>query len=495
MTASAANGTGFRSATAAHPCAVCGGKDGCSEKSDGLILCRRRQGPQPGFRCLGPARGDPAWTCYRRKGDPGPDRPANGHPAPVRAEPDVLHEVYGALLGQLNIAQKHAAALRARGFKADIMGCGYRSMPTGRLHKHIVDGLRKQYGDKLLSKVPGFAWVDPPHGRGRRSFAFCCCPGLLIPVRDVQGRIVALKVRRDDATNNKYVYVSSTKYGGPGPGAPPHVPFGVGPKQAMVRLTEGELKADGAAALDGVPTIASPGMNWQACLPVLKELDVKTVLLAYDADAVTNPSVGKKVAECFDGLQDAGYEVQFERWPAEHGKGIDDVLAAGHQTEVLTGEEAAAAVRALAGVSATGGHELNGTALGQPVDNQPDRPNDLEFVGDLPAQQQTVAGGNGRSRRHTHGNFQDYRDSGDWPKPIPLDHVPEPAPFPVAVLPQPLAALVSEIGWALNCPVDFPAVHMLGLAGGAVGNSRTLAITSSHHQSACLFTSSVGEPG
>jgi hypothetical protein len=35
-----------------------------------LFLCRRRQGPQPGFVCLGPAERDPQWTLYRRIGDP-----------------------------------------------------------------------------------------------------------------------------------------------------------------------------------------------------------------------------------------------------------------------------------------------------------------------------------------------------------------------------------------------------------------------------------------
>ncbi|HEY1379823.1 MAG TPA: AAA family ATPase [Gemmataceae bacterium] len=396
MTASATNGTSFRSATAARPCPVCDGKDGCSEKSDGLILCRRRQGQQPGFRCLGPAKGDPAWTCYRREGDPGPDRSANGRSVPIQAEPDVLNAVYGDVLRQLNITTKHSIALQERGLKANVMGRGYRSLPHAGLPRYIVDGLRKQFGDKKLLRVPGFAWVDPPRGRGRRSFRFFSSPGLLIPVRDVQGRIVALKVRRDCATSNKYLYVSSAKYDGPGPGAPPHVPLGLGPKQALVRLTEGELKADIATELSGVPTIASPGMNWQTCLPVLKAMDAETVRLAYDADAATNPNVGKKVAECFDGLRAAGYEVEFERWAAAYGKGIDDVLSSGHQTEVLSGDDAAAAVRGLAGAPAAPTPTFGGSAGGvngdgpgalrsdDPIIVRPDEPAEAPAAEPLP---------------------------------------------------------------------------------------------------------------
>lgn len=63
-----------RSVTPQRPCAVCHGHDGCSTTPDGLMLCRRRDGAQPGFRHLGPAQGDRSWHLYRREGD---DR--NGH--------------------------------------------------------------------------------------------------------------------------------------------------------------------------------------------------------------------------------------------------------------------------------------------------------------------------------------------------------------------------------------------------------------------------------
>jgi len=59
--------TKFKSVSRAHPCALCGGIDGCSTGADGLILCRRRQGDEVGFICLGPAKGDPQWTTYRRE--------------------------------------------------------------------------------------------------------------------------------------------------------------------------------------------------------------------------------------------------------------------------------------------------------------------------------------------------------------------------------------------------------------------------------------------
>lgn len=65
-------------------CPVCEGDHKCSTGDDGLIVCGRRQSAEPGFICLGPAKGDPQFTLYRREGDPlleGPERRNGYHPA------------------------------------------------------------------------------------------------------------------------------------------------------------------------------------------------------------------------------------------------------------------------------------------------------------------------------------------------------------------------------------------------------------------------------
>src|SRR5262249_21363753 len=73
--------------------------------------------------------------------------------------------------------------------------------------------------------------------------------------------------------------------------------------------------------------------------------------------------------------------------------------------------------------------------------------------------------------------------------------VPEAAAFPITVLPPKLIRFVEETAWSLNCPVDFVAAPLLAVAGGAIGNSRRVAITESHLQSGCLFLAVVGDPG
>src|SRR5262249_50644407 len=144
---------------------------------------------------------------------------------------------------------------------------GYRTLP-GRGRPRIVGDLRGRFGEAVL-RVPGF--ITREHD-GRRYLTLAGPAGLLVPVRDAAGRVVALLVRRDkDGDGSRYVYVSSARDGGPGPGAPAHVPLGVRVPAEVVRMTEGPIKADVAHALSGLPTIGCAGLSWRPALDVLRE--------------------------------------------------------------------------------------------------------------------------------------------------------------------------------------------------------------------------------
>jgi hypothetical protein len=154
---------------------------------------------------------------------------------------------------------------------------------------------------------------------------------LLIPVRNLDGHIVALKVRADaPGEGAKYTTISSAKHGGPSPGAQVHVPRHDGLRGETIRLTEGELKADVATVLSGVLTISVPGVAmWRKVLPVFEALQPQRVLVAFDADWRTNPHVAHALGQAAFALVKAGYAVQVEDWDPVLGKGIDDLLAAG----------------------------------------------------------------------------------------------------------------------------------------------------------------------
>lgn len=107
-------------------------------------------------------------------------------------------------------------------------------------------------------------------------------------------------------------------------------------KAETVWLTEGALKADIAVdhiarAFDvnevGDTMLAVAGINsWRTILPVLFQMGVKRVNIAFDMDAITNPYVRQAYEALLKELPEAGYEVHVALWNIRSGKGIDDIL-------------------------------------------------------------------------------------------------------------------------------------------------------------------------
>jgi hypothetical protein len=239
---------------------------------------------------------------------------------------------YRKLLSELRLSPDHRQDLKRRGLTDKQIDDGfYKTLPkAGR--RAVLNKLAEELGQDFEA-VPGFFMSE-------RGPNIAAPAGLLVPVRDLAGQIVALKLRVDNPTADapRYLYLSSAKYEGPSPGSPSHVPAGVCGPVDLVRITEGELKADVSTALSGVPTISFPGVaSWRTVIPDLKGLKTKTVLVAFDADADGNKQVARALQDCCGELKAGGFEVNLERWSLDSGKGIDDILAAGQKPEVLTG--------------------------------------------------------------------------------------------------------------------------------------------------------------
>src|SRR5439155_15208971 len=242
----------------------------------------------------------------------------------------------------------HRRGLEARGLDAAaIEDGGYASLwLRGRsaIARHLLEA---GFDRELLLAVPGFHLEEP--GIGEAWLSFGGPPGLVVPVRDVTGRVVALKVRRDIPGEDeaRYCYISSAAHGGPGPGAPVHVPAWLGGTD-VVRITEGELKAHVATRLSGTLTISVPGVSaWRGALPVLQHLGPQRALLAFDVDAATNPHVARATKATERALADAGFDLAVETWNPARAKGIDDALAAGVPIKTRRGSPAGGALPAL----------------------------------------------------------------------------------------------------------------------------------------------------
>ncbi len=175
-------------------------------------------------------------------------------------------------------------------------------------------------------------------------------PGLLVPLHAADGRCVGFQYRPDQprtSANGRPV-----KYETPPKQANRlDVPPGVGPKlgdpAVDLWITEGSRKADAAAAL-GIACVSLSGVwNWRTtnaeggkvALPDWQDvaLNGRRVVLAFDSDSRSNPSVGKALDALAGYLTSKGATVLVCSLPdGTDGKsGLDDYLAAGHGRDDL----------------------------------------------------------------------------------------------------------------------------------------------------------------
>lgn len=301
-------------------------------------------------------------------------------PQKQAAPPQVLDRVYRKLLEELGLAQEHREWLLARGHSAEgIERREYRTMPRERAQ--AARKLIEAFGEHVCAQVPGLYLATSKDGG--KFWSLAGAQGILIPCRDTAGRIVALKVRSNQAGPNRYTYVSSKKYEGASPGrqahmplhaagrlrkdasppaaptqpedraarsgqpgsspspgdgapttAPPPVESRTGGQGRTIRVTEGELKADLATELSETLTISVPGVDaWQLALPLLTELGCARVLLAFDADFRSNPRVLRNLLDAASAYAEH-CQVEIETWEGE--KGIDELLHAGGTPETVS---------------------------------------------------------------------------------------------------------------------------------------------------------------
>ncbi|HHM12541.1 MAG TPA: DUF3854 domain-containing protein [Planctomycetaceae bacterium] len=316
-----------------NPCPVCGKSSWCCWPTDGdVIQCSRVS--EGALSSKLNKNGEPYWIHSVAAGNaPTPPRHA---PTPEDttqlAPPELLYNVYSALIAALRLNPRHRRDLERRGLTAHQIDIGeYRSLPQGD-RPGTAREVALRFADGDLARVPGFV------RRQDGSWELRGASGLLIPVRNLEAQIIAIKIRRDNSDNGpKYCYMSSKSHGGPGPGSPAHVPlFARDLETTMVRVTEGELKADIVTALSGIPAVSAPGVaGWRSVPPLLRELNVKSVELAFDADFRSNKAVKRHLRAAASGIAAEGIEVRALIWEPPVGKGLDDVLVSGGTTKLV----------------------------------------------------------------------------------------------------------------------------------------------------------------
>jgi hypothetical protein len=376
-------------------------------------------------------------------------------------DPKLCHDVYSALLNSISLSDTHREHLRERGLKDEqIDHNGYRTLSFFEFRNKVVRSLREQFAERLLS-VPGFV-------QDKDKITVIQMPnGILIPVRDLESNIAALQIRADDG-DPKYKWFSRSDGSC---GSPVHVPLGTEVKKKGVRITEGALKADIAFAIDGIPTLGIAGVtNWKSALPVLTNLDIKTVRLAFDADVQTKKGVAVALKEFVTALRPT-YEVQIDTWPLEQAKGLDDLLLASHKPTKLMGEKVTAFLE-----------NLPPCQIEEVTVEREQAPLDIPALSSEPTKQ-TVVEADSEQPYSSRGPDKFTYGAG------------EPVPFPLDFFPEPLQEVAREISDAVDSPVDFPACAMVAVGATAIGKSRQIEPKEDWELAPRIYLGLVGNPG
>lgn len=215
---------------------------------------------------------------------------------------DLRHRVYSAILDQLRLAETHQKQLHDRGMQDDrIVRYQYRTLKIID-RRRLVDHLQSYFGG-VAASVPG---ITSRSGQ----LSLCDTSGLLIPVRNLDGKIVAFKVRRDHGEPRYRWY-------GEGDVASAHHPLGFPPASRSVIVTEGELKADLCFGRFDDPVMAVPGMSlWKLALPSLHKMGAKKVVLAFDRsdDAARQSQIDINADAFAEHLGNNGFTVEEMLW-------------------------------------------------------------------------------------------------------------------------------------------------------------------------------------
>ncbi|KYH31320.1 hypothetical protein MOMUL_23910 [Moorella mulderi DSM 14980] len=326
---------GFRKASRREPCPVCGKTDWCGFNS---YLCSCMRVSEGAFKHIILSNGQVA---HLHRLEPGRVVPGKQweefiapevQPAPVEAR----DRVYRHFLRLLDLYPRHKEELMCRGLsEQDIKRNGYKSIPEHvnpwiLCKKLTLSGLD-------LAGIPGFYRAKSKYGGSY--WTFNSSPGYFIPIRDAKDRIQALQRRMDDIRNGKYMLFSGhSDRGGCSCGTPAHVARPTEIKDQRVWITEGQLKADIAAAyLDAVVIGAQGATSWKPVVPEVLELGAKEVVIAYDRDQETNKEVARGKRMLAAELKKLGITVREAIWKArsKEEKGIDDALVAGLEIRVV----------------------------------------------------------------------------------------------------------------------------------------------------------------
>lgn len=271
-----------------------------------------------------------------------------------------LNDVYTEFLKFNPLKDKHKNKLKDEGWTEKMIeNCGFYSSEDHKKEREkIVKHLAANF---KLNNVPGF-YVE--NGK----WTYKLQPGMLIPVRDINKNIIRImirpdwnyyqlkKIKKEGKKVNKYLSFSSfedtkenpmvnTKLEGAKATSQVGVYYEDDDKWDKIIITEGYKKAKAINSLIKMPVLALPGANSyskifedddKSLCEILKEKGTKTVLIAYDADIMTNIYVKKAFDKLVEKCKENGFSTKCFMWNILDGKGLDDLLLNGKKPIIVS---------------------------------------------------------------------------------------------------------------------------------------------------------------
>ena len=283
------------------------------------------------------------------KSFPKRERTAPQIEAPVmqstEAKDDVKNKTYTMMISRMKLSKSHLEDLLSRGFtEEEIQNLGYVSYP-----KALDEGITPEYFDipkyltnhgAELNGIPGFyrtknknVWTLPKK-KG----------GIMVYYRNFYNEITGIQIRKnnedikyDEETGEheqKYTWLSSNGFKD-GCKATSKVHFACDfewnkekmqfqpvIKNGIIVLTEGAMKADLTHAITALPLMAVPGVSCafealKKTIPLLKDIGLKKIVIAYDMDKVMNINVLESLEKMKKLIISFGVDVDDLYWSNE----------------------------------------------------------------------------------------------------------------------------------------------------------------------------------
>lgn len=239
------------------------------------------------------------------------------------------------------LTEEHRNYLHSRGISdEEIEKYKYFSMPTRRAMRKLMKKL-ELFGDieDILPGVPGFYY-----NKEKNFFTLYPVKGIGIPIRDDEGKILAIQIRKDKVEEGGQRYSWwSTGFAsdslGASPGSPLDVVMPSEIKYHSLFITEGHFKACVLSDTFYSPVISVQGVgNWRSIKEQIGYLKTNTkhIFICYDADMAHNTAVMHQAITMAGEIKKnyPDINVFFVIWDEDYGKGIDDLILAGHKSEL-----------------------------------------------------------------------------------------------------------------------------------------------------------------